>query len=118
MISPTLRLVICVFFLVFNSTALNASSFLRTCLNENAPDDQKHTISVLKTMFKQPDCRLLYRLLLSQKTLNLSSQKITDISPLKSLAQLIKLNLKDNEIESIAALRRLSLLQDLNLSYP
>ena len=52
----------------------------------------------------------------SLKTLNLSDNSISDISPLGNLTTLLSLSLIDNSISNIAALRNLTKLGHLNIS--
>lgn len=68
---------------------------------------QRHTVTTLLKIAKTKDCSEAEQILGSNPELNLQSQGITDLSPLKSLPHLSNLNLMDNQIKDLSPLSHL-----------
>ncbi len=96
---------------------VNASSFLEYCNDDNAEDDIKHTIHVMKKylLTSYVSCEVAFTKLQTFKEIDLVNTKLTNIEPLAGFSRLKKLNLASNHIKNIDLLENLKSLESLNL---
>ncbi|WP_264197115.1 leucine-rich repeat domain-containing protein, partial [Microseira wollei] len=94
----------------------NFTTFADWCLHfDSLPEAARHTVEMLLKKAKTSDCNEADRILSNLTSLNLDSNQITDISPLKALTNLTSLNLYNNQITDISPLKALTNLTSLNL---
>lgn len=101
-------------------TAASDLSFSELCLMEQGNvSPRSQTIDAIITQVKgetELTCGQAGNLLASLSTLDLRDSGISDLSPLATLPQLVRLNLAGNQISDVAALAYLPKLVDLDLS--
>lgn len=103
-----------------SNTTRSMKLFLDWCQNRDSLNPEaKYTVEVVLERIRVPDCQEANQKLLSQTSLNLSSQipQIEDINPLSSLTHLEELDLKSNSIRDLTPLSSLVNLQKLYLEY-
>lgn len=95
------------------------ANFLNYCLDEYASAEVKHTVSVLKRKVNKSDCRQAAEALSDRAKLNLSGENIVDIRPLGSLPKLANrmslLDLSNNRIEDLTPLAQIQEIRSLYL---
>lgn len=93
-------------------------TFLDWCLDKGAEESLKTTINALKKILSEEDCGNLYYKLISEEIneLDLSSQNISDLRPIRQFKYIISFNLANNEIEDMTSLSHLTYLQKLDIS--
>lgn len=92
-------------------------SFLQMCLErEKLNPAQQYTLNLLLKFAKAANCEQGAIHLESVKSLTLMDKGIEDVSPIGTLRNLMELNLMSNQIRDLRPLRGLDQLQTLNLS--
>ncbi|MEQ8386441.1 MAG: leucine-rich repeat domain-containing protein [Coleofasciculus sp. A1-SPW-01] len=92
------------------------SSFKEWCLKrESLSDEPRNTVEVLLEEAGASDCEQADDYLSSRTELDLSSNQITDVSPLSGFTNLSKLYLSFNQITDVSPLFGLTNLNLLNL---
>ncbi len=105
----------------FRQAALSQSTnefrtFMDWCLNqEKLSRDAQHTVQTLLRYVNTNDCQQAAQEIALIYDLNLSINKITDISPLSVLTNLSELDLSGNQIRDISPLSVLTNLSELDL---
>lgn len=94
------------------------TQFIQWCQRQNefSPDIQK-VVQLLLNEVQTKDCSQAAKRLTVIRNLNLTSQNISDISPLASLTNLRNLQIYNNQISDISPLRNLTELTHLQLGY-
>ena len=96
---------------------INLSSFAEWCKHKDSLSEEAiYTVEVLLNKAGTSDCNEADRILSNLTELNLSWNKITDITPLSALTNLTYLNLNYNQITDITGLSALTNLTYLSLS--
>jgi internalin A len=91
-------------------------SFSQWCKSKHTlPKETKHTVKVLLQKAGTTDCDRAERKLNKQQVLDLSSHKISDLSPLAQLTNLRELYLSYNQISDLSPLAHLTNLNFLFL---
>ncbi len=100
-----------------SSTGHNSMQrFSQWCKSKHTlPRETKHTIRVLLQKAGTSDCDRAERKLSKRRVLDLSSHKISDLSPLAQLTNLTELYLSYNKISDLSPLARLTNLNFLFL---
>jgi internalin A len=91
-------------------------SFYNYCSSSNLPQEQIHTINVMKEVLKVSNCFSLTRKISKIKRLELFDKKITDLTPLSYLTSLKILDLTLNEVMDISPLKKLIYIEELDLT--
>jgi internalin A len=93
------------------------TSFTQLCLNRTSLSPQtQSTVEALLQQVNTTDCYQATKALSQLAEINLSDQKLSDLTPLASLTQLTKLNLARNQIKDIRPLQALVQLTELDLA--
>mgnify|MGYP001791602630 FL=1 len=91
-------------------------SFSQWCKSKHSlPKETEHTVKVLLQKAGTTDCDRAEKKLRKQQVLDLSSHKISDLSPLAQLTNLTELYLSYNKISDLSPLARLTNLNFLFL---
>ena len=89
------------------------SHFLQMCEDEKTSAAARHTINVIMKKIQGNDCKSVDKKLSSEVKLNLSGERITDLSPLSGLTSLVSLFLWGNQITDVSPLAGLTSLEIL-----
>ena len=95
---------------------INLSSFADCCKHKNRlTTEARHTVEILLEIAGTSDCDEANRVLSNLTELHLSSNKITDITPVSGFTNLTRLHLENNQITDITPLSGLNNLASLHL---
>lgn len=94
----------------------NPKSFTEWCQQKSTlPPQTKHTVEALLKIAKTQNCKQANQKLTNLTSLELNSNKISDIKPLSALTNLNSLKLYSNEISDIKSLRELEKLTFIDI---
>ena len=109
------------FFHIMEDSVINLqcsfyTTFLDICQDVNSSTQQKNTVRILKDLVSKDSCKEASTALTCKSEISLSNLNVSDLSPLKSLYNLNKLDLSGTEVSSLTDLEDLPVLEELDLS--
>ncbi|MEG3840661.1 leucine-rich repeat domain-containing protein [Microcoleus sp. herbarium14] len=97
---------------------INFSSFADWCKHKDSlSESARHTVEMLLKKAGTSDCNQAHKVLSNLTKLNLSTNQITDITPLSRLTNLTELHLYNNQISDLTGLSALINLTELELQF-